>query len=225
MAHPAAVRRKLFMHPAHRTVGVSNAGIAQPPYGRIENYPTRSLDVNPARVVLAPNRRSDDAHAAIQLFERAIRRRQDLRCHRVDLEALGAKSSTWTAADCFVVFGQGLFIAQRRVLLDAFPAADDSQQAIGDPMKVEIAATAAWHPVLDGVEPFVSRQTVPHSIGIPAEATVLLTARNAAGDAQPVAWIEHRHGTVFRTTLGSAEDFGQPDFVRLALNAVTWLVR
>jgi type 1 glutamine amidotransferase len=46
------------------------------------------------------------------------------------------------------------------------------------------------------------------------------------GNEWPVAWVwGGRRGRVFFTSLGSADDFRKPDFVRLVVNAIEWIGR
>ena len=86
MAHSSAVRRKLFMHPAHRTVGVSGGCVALGPYCRTESFSAEALAITPMRVALVACRLDADARAALALLEQAIARRGDMQCRRVDFE-------------------------------------------------------------------------------------------------------------------------------------------
>ena len=64
MGEASVIRRKLFMHPAHRTVGVSGDGIATGPYCRNERLLIDAPAVAPMRVVLAARKGDADARAA-----------------------------------------------------------------------------------------------------------------------------------------------------------------
>ncbi len=275
MADSSIVRRKLFMHPAHRTVGVVGAGIATGPYCRIANFSTNVAPVAPTHVALAARKLDADACAALALFQQAIHQRRDIQCRQVDLDAVDVGLESLTDADCVVAFGQWIQVARHWLDIDAaglggtdIPVCPVGQSFSGrqkclphlgedGPMEVELAAGARGHPVLEGVEPFVScrdekrgqspfvRSRAPTegwSWAVPAgtdrrlvgdcplfsspeDATVLLTGRTAR-EVRPVAWARRRcHGMVFCTTLGSAEDFRQPGFVRLMLNALAWIGR
>ena len=80
------------------------------------------------------------------------------------------------------------------------------------------------HPILRGVEP--ARW---HSVGslyylgpIKDDATLLMTA--SSGDrTEPLTWIRKYHGgRIFFTGLGHPEDFKEPPFRRLLINAIFW---
>jgi hypothetical protein len=88
-------------------------------------------------------------------------------------------------------------------------------------VRVEIESAARWHPVLEGVEPFVSRLDAPEGDGVPEDAMLLLVG-GSSGTVQPVAWLR-RSGRAFHTRLGSVVDFQQPNFIRLLGNAVAWV--
>jgi hypothetical protein len=221
MTRLPAARRTLFMHPAHRTVGVAGGGISHRPYCRGEKYPTDCEAVTPRRLALAAHRQDTDACAALRLFESAISGRLDVRCQRVDLDALDQDRSGLADADCVVVFGQGVCMARRWADI---PRECVPHQVEKCSLTVKIAAAAAWHPVLDGVEPFTALQDGYPPAQVPLDATVLLIGETLSGSG-PVAWIGHRQGRVFCTTLGSADDFRQPDFVRLTINAADWIAR
>ncbi len=82
----------------------------------------------------------------------------------------------------------------------------------------------ADHPILAGVEP-----AKWHSIGslyntAPiAEGATLLMTGSAGGVSEPVTWIcEYKKARVFYSGLGHPDDFQQPQFRRLLVNAVFW---
>jgi len=102
----------------------------------------------------------------------------------------------------------------------ALPFQDNNRTAT----RIEVADAARWHPVLDGVGPFVSRNivsTIAHPRG---NTTCLLIGRLADGIV-PVAWARHGDKRAVCTLLGDAEDFGQSEFVRLLQNALEWVRR
>jgi type 1 glutamine amidotransferase len=88
--------------------------------------------------------------------------------------------------------------------------------------KLEIVAAAQTHPVLEGVEPFPTAGSLYKNPQIAADACALL--RGSIPDhSEPVAWTrEHRGGRVFYTSLGHRDDFQQPGFLRLLVNALAW---
>ena len=276
MAHSSALRRNLFMHPAHRTVGVSGGGIAPvrtaPPSVFRPSRPS-TLAVTPMRLALVACRLDADASAALTLLEQAVTvhgarcsrhtpcavrsdfdadslsggRHMECACHinecgRVEFGTADAGSERLADVDCVVLFLRGLHMARRWADLDAAALVrlptNQCQRETPDhcngrefgndrellKARIEIAPAARRHPILDRVEPFVSRD-VFQPVCISPDATLLLTGRTA-GEVQPAAWIEHGRGDeVFHTTLGRSDDFRQPDFVRLVRNALAWIGR
>ena len=230
MVGPSNIRRRLFMHQAHRTVGVSGGGVAIGPYCRMERPSIANSTAATTHVVLAACPRDADTRAALASFRRTIGRRPDIECSYVDLDALRAGWTDLSDADCLIVLDCGLYVAQHRSDLDAAaiaPLPHLGRGASGDlgPMTVEVATAARRHPALEGVEPFTSHPIAPRPDHIPPDATVLLT-HNTPTEVFPIAWVTRGgHGPVFSTSLGSAEDFHQPAFVRLVLNVLTWIGR
>jgi hypothetical protein len=232
MLHSFPVRRKLFMHPAHRTVGVSGDAIVMRPYCRNNGFSANGLPIAPTCVHLVASRSDADACAARTLFEQAARKCCDIQYHHMEFDRVDAGSEGLADDDCAVVFQRGVHIVRSWADLDAASLvgishhtgpADDNMSGDSEPVEVEIATTAQWHPVLEGVEPFASRHDVAQRHCIPEDATVLLIVRTAI-EARPVAWIRsRRYGGVFSTSLGCSEDFRRPDFVRLTVNALTWV--
>lgn len=87
---------------------------------------------------------------------------------------------------------------------------------------------AAEHPVLAGVKPWESRcaRMVHYSFSDLADNTrVLLTGTDGA-KSQPAAWVRtpkgEFRGRVFYTSLGLPEDFKEPNYRRLLINAIFW---
>jgi hypothetical protein len=236
MAEFSHARRKLFMHPAHRTVGVSGDGVATGPYCRSQGFSTSSPLISATRIALAARQFDADACAAMELFQRAIEQRCDMDCRHVDLDVVNKGSDSLADADCIVIFGRGLRMARHwsdlDVLLMDCPDFRVSENGTvpfrprdDDLVEIELAAGARWHPVLAGVKPFTSCHNLAQAACIPAETTVLLVGRTAEA-VWPVAWAwQGSHGNVFHATLGSAADFHHPAFVRLVLNALAWIGR
>ena len=88
---------------------------------------------------------------------------------------------------------------------------------------VTIVPEMADHPVLAGVTP-----TKWHSTGslyrmapVADDATVLMTG-SIQDVTTPLTWIRTKHGRIFFTSLGHPDDFDDPQFVRLLVNAVFW---
>jgi hypothetical protein len=238
MARSSTIHRKLYIHPAHGTVGVAGNGFGMKPYGWRETWPPYPESAEPKRMVLVFRRLDANAQDRVALFEQALLGRCDARCVRVEFElirAAGFPMATFSEADCVVWFGRGLQIArhwsdfgglsqfscQRKwncpLNCEEIPFSDDSSA------DVQILASFPGHPVLDGVGSFIARQGLCRSAVIPEGATCLLTGQSA-GESFPVAWACYgRRGRVFGTLLGSADDFRRPDFVRLVQNALDWI--
>lgn len=93
-----------------------------------------------------------------------------------------------------------------------------------EPVHVAAAPGQAAHPVLAGVGPFVSSKL--YKAGTLAPTAVPLQFGDNGRGRHPVSWInEYKGGRVFYTSLGVPEDFRNPDFRRLLLNAVYWTTR
>jgi len=246
MADKSAVRRKLFVHPAHRVVGVSGDSASLHPYCRIADVPTHGLLSAATHLALVARKRDADAWAAVALFDQATAERDNVDCSRVDLDAVDADLARLADADCVALFERGLHIARHwsdlafAVQAEDNPAGDcpnfrvsengtvplnaASPLAEGDreEMRVELAVATRRHPVLEGVTPFVFH-AVSRGVCIPQDATVLLTG-SRVDQIEPVAWVRHcRHGRVFHTSLGTSEHFRHPEFVRLVLNGLAWV--
>ena len=235
MASFPQVRRILRMHSAHRTVGVSGLASSFRPCCWTEPLLAAEPPAAPMRVLLVSGFNDCCKHAALAAFERILLDRRDVRCEYVDLAA--AETEGLADADCAVVFGRGLqivgdwsafdadagtvpiFVSAKMGLSPLTPRAGDRTA-----MKVEVADAARWHPVLDGVGPFVSRDGI-RAIGHLRANTTYLLIRRLADRVEPVAWVRHGDRRAVCTSLGCADDFGQPEFVRLVLNALDWVRR
>jgi hypothetical protein len=221
MAGFSQVRRILHVHAAHRTVGVSGVASSFRPASRDEASPFAELAGQPLRVSLVCRFDDRGALAALAAFERILFEKRNIWCERVELPT--AESEGLGNADCAVVFGRGLQIVSRWVDVDAEAIAGDGFEGVtGIATQVEIAPAADWHPVVDGIGPFMVFNSPAPMAGRHTDATSLLV-RRGAGAIFPVAWVRQSGGRAFGTQLGRAEDFRQPEFVRLLLNAVDWV--
>jgi type 1 glutamine amidotransferase len=88
-----------------------------------------------------------------------------------------------------------------------------------------LAASAAGHPVLAGVDVATLTTTRLYKNATLAPGAVPLVLGESTADKRPqhVAWV-HRvgQGRVFSTSLGAPADFAQPAFRRLLRNGVCW---
>lgn len=87
------------------------------------------------------------------------------------------------------------------------------------------------HPILAGIDAreWKSSGSLYKNPAIDKSCTVLLTGERLGDkkDPQPVAWIREvgdKKAKVFYTSLGHQDDFQQPQFQRLLINAVKWAV-
>ncbi len=229
MPSSSPVRRRLQVHPAHATVGVSGSPAAFRPYCRLADGPAGRSHVWPMRVLLVDCGLDADSRAALAWLEQHLRGRCDVQCQYVAFEASGVMQKDFAAADCVVALGEGLHIAgdwsDASASRVAGPRPDVND---GEPIRVEPAAAASGHAVLDGVHPFVARGGAGQYSGVPAGATCLLVGKmtDAVQPAicRPLAWSWRGHrGGVFCTSLDFGVNFRQPDFVRLLLNAICWV--
>jgi type 1 glutamine amidotransferase len=103
-----------------------------------------------------------------------------------------------------------------------------------DGTEVAISSGAAGHAILAGIEPAAwrSSSSLYRSSPVDKTATILLVGTDKEGRKEPVAWTrmhsaspaspEHRVSRVFYTSLGHRDDFAQPQFRRLLVNAIGW---
>jgi Trehalose utilisation len=93
------------------------------------------------------------------------------------------------------------------------------------PAKISLLHQAGRHPLLRGVQPFVSRGGL-HRYDLPLTQATPILFGSVSGETLPVAWVRSRLGRrVFATTLGSPADFRHTCFLRLLANAIVWTAR
>ena len=208
----------MHIHPAHRTVGVSGVRSSFRPAEResADDVAAASLHIS-----LVSRWANDQDHAAMAAFEQVLLARGNVHCERLEWAAVAEEGLG--DADCAVVFGGGLQIIGRCSAFDADAATEMSaEEDDGFETEIEIPAAIRWHPVVDGVGPFIARYRPPYLTHLRADATDLLV-RKWAGEVFPVAWARQSDGRAFCTLLGHPEDFQQREFVRLLLNAIEWV--
>ena len=90
-----------------------------------------------------------------------------------------------------------------------------------------VAAGAESHDILKGVtiSELIGNGTLYKNTPLAQTATPLLIGTIPNQPAEPIAWT-HRFGPkqakVFYTSLGDADDFKEPAFCKLMLNAIAW---
>ncbi len=223
-------RRKLIMHSAHRSIGMSGGRAGLHSY-----LPTDDLELpgdGPTavlRVALIADDGDADALDSLASFRRTVEWQADIECHRIARAWIDANDVDFGNLDGVVLFQKGLHLSPastspflgNSVKLQRY-IAGTREITRGASIRIEAAHDAASHPILDGVRPFeanVGRFLVGN---MPDSAAVLLRGR--ANECEyPLAWVENRGSRSFHTTLGSPDDFGRPEFVRMVRQAISWV--
>ncbi len=80
------------------------------------------------------------------------------------------------------------------------------------------------HPILSGVElPFTSNGSLYKASPLSKTTEALLMGAIPNQSPEPVAWTNvYKNGRVFYTSLGHPDDFANPQFRKLLINAVFW---
>ena len=97
----------------------------------------------------------------------------------------------------------------------------------GAKQQVTLVPEAKDHPVLKGVEPFESDYSLYKTSPVAKDATVLLMGTTPkAEQPEPAAWVrEHKGARIFYTSLGGLNDFADPSFRQMIVNALFWAAR
>jgi len=87
-----------------------------------------------------------------------------------------------------------------------------------------VVPSAKAHPILDGVaDEFKMGGSLYKNTPLAKSATPLLTGAVDGHPAEPVAWTHSYKGNrTFYTSLGHADDFANPNFIRVVTNAIAW---
>lgn len=95
---------------------------------------------------------------------------------------------------------------------------------VGPQTTVTPADGAKGHPILADVRtPFESNSSLYQASPLAASAAPLLIGTIPAQKPEPIAWTNgYKNSRVFYTSLGSVEDFENPQFRRMLVNAVFW---
>jgi putative heme-binding domain-containing protein len=92
--------------------------------------------------------------------------------------------------------------------------------------EVKLAEKGKGHPILAGVMPYRSNGSLYKNPGVAPDVTVLVTGTIPSGQTEPVAWVREKDGRrVFYTSLGHPDDFRDPNFTRLLVNALAWTTK
>lgn len=248
-------RRRFFVHSAHTTVGVSAAWAAMQsdPWLASAAEPSPVKPIRLCLVSGSLEYKSDESLAAFQQYVEKNHGMQCSRAfirNEQDLPGLENLAS----ADCMILYTRRLTLPEdqiRRVQeycrsgkpivglrtashafqnwlqLDREVFGGDYQGHYGktEHPQIKIVDSAKDHPVLEGVQPFVSPGSLYKNPKVADDVTVLLTG-TIPGHTEPVAWTRlHRGGRVFYTSLGHPDDFRNPNFLRLMVNGIRWATR
>lgn len=90
---------------------------------------------------------------------------------------------------------------------------------------ITVEPKAKDHPVLKGVEPFKTKGGLYKNPMVSDDVTVLLRGKIPEG-SEPVAWVREKDGRrVFYTSLGTLDDFKDPNFQKLVVNGLAWATK
>jgi type 1 glutamine amidotransferase/nicotinamidase-related amidase len=96
--------------------------------------------------------------------------------------------------------------------------------AAGPKVTVTPVANTSIHPILKGVElPLLSNGSLYRANPLAASATLLLVGTIPDKEPEPVAWTNrYKSARVFYTSLGHPDDFANPQFRQMLINAAFW---
>mgnify|MGYP001012297400 FL=1 len=204
------------MHQAHKRIGVPAAAFH--PYA-----PADGAIENTVRVRMVSDPRDRFASDALDAFEPIVARQGHLEYERAEFRA--AFQSECVGVDCAVVFARGIHVLARGVDFEPDGVMEDGGDGAGEAAVPErIVPAAPWHPVLDRICSFEAHPPSRRFAAIPRSAIGLLIAKHGTAEVggRFVAWANESPNRQFHTLLCSPDDFRQPDFVQLMLNAVEW---
>ena len=91
--------------------------------------------------------------------------------------------------------------------------------------EVKIEPKAKDHPVLKGVTEFKTKGGLYKNPNVADDVTVLLRG-SIPKESEPVAWVREKDGRrVFYTSLGTPDDFQDPNFIKLVVNGLAWTTK
>jgi putative membrane-bound dehydrogenase-like protein len=91
--------------------------------------------------------------------------------------------------------------------------------------EVKVEPKAKDHPALRGVGEFKTTGGLYKNPDVAHDVTVLLRGTITQG-TEPVAWVREKDGRrVFYTSLGTPDDFKDPNFTRLLVNGLAWVTK
>ncbi len=221
------------MHSAHETIGVS-AGLAALQACDLSGFAVTADAPRRLRVCLVSGSPAHDLDESLEALEAYLTKHGDVYCSRALGEARHGLQGrqNLARAGCLVLFARGIEIVGAQTSGHGLPDRLEMAPAVcrgrrtgrgaNGTAEIKIVETARDHPILAGVEPFVSPGNLDELPRAAADATVLL-AGTCSGHTDPVAWTRQPGGSrVFCTSLGHPGDFRRESFLRLLANAVRW---
>jgi type 1 glutamine amidotransferase/nicotinamidase-related amidase len=131
-----------------------------------------------------------------------------------------------TASHAFDAKGQGPSGYAEWLKFDADVLGGNYHGHYGRGPETTVAAErgAEGHPILEGVRlPLTSNASLYQTSPLADSTTPLLTGTISAQKPEPVAWTNsYGNSRVFYTSLGHRDDFANPQFRKLLVNAVFW---
>lgn len=92
----------------------------------------------------------------------------------------------------------------------------------GPETDIKILDSAKGHPVLQGVTPWKSAGSLYKNEGLATDNEILMTG-TIPEHTEPIAWTRVSNGgRVFYTSLGHPQDFTEPSFRQMVVNALFW---
>jgi hypothetical protein len=225
MTISSALHRRLYMHSAHSTVGVSSllSNFCKPQTQ--ESVPELEI-TEPLTVTLVSGELSGRMAALLLGFQRILQNRFqiDCRCTFVDVAEGGSELGDIEPTACTVLLYHGITILHDRNdwdpdwLCNGIFASHNGVQP-----ELTVMPHVLRHEVLQNVGLITVQQNIPVLHDLPVHGAGVLWAKE--GETKwPVAWIDESNGRrMFHTSLGGDADFRQPNFCRMLTNAVAWV--
>jgi len=242
--------RKFFMHPPHKSIGVSTGSVALRACLPAKPRPA-SPRTPPLRLGMIGFPVSAKSDWIYEVLWARLKQYGPATCDRLLPIADDDRwdDSYWQSLDCLIlgdwpemdnINGEAIRRFCRRgggiVSLGVTGPASDERTGFDHDVlgrgldsstgerEIPTAIIAACddHPVVTDTTPFVANLCRTPQAKIAEDAVTLLHGLSAQGLA-PVAWVRrYCGGRVFSTSLGTPQDFGEPEFLRLLGAAIRW---
>jgi type 1 glutamine amidotransferase len=101
-----------------------------------------------------------------------------------------------------------------------------SHHPVGPVTKIEVAARARKHPILQDVDLTAANDALYKNAGHADDIDVLLRGTIPGEPSEPLAWTRvHNGGRIFYTSLGAQDTFQNESFRRMLANALFWAAK